>query len=155
MKYPFLILIVAALFLCYRAYETAFKKNSDFAKGELSIFRQSGGVPVMLDIQIADNISKRAQGLMDVKKLGKNSGMLFIYDNEESRKMWMKNTIIPLDMMFIDSGKNILGVKENAVPLSEEIIYSANPALYVLETNGGFIKENDIKPGDKIEFKVK
>ena len=105
-----------------------------------------------LNIKIADNDSARMKGLMFVKNLPENEGMLFIMEDEAQVNMWMKNTYIPLDMIFINSNKEIVSMAENTKPLSTEIISSKNKVKYVLEINGGLAKKSGLKIGDKINY---
>jgi uncharacterized membrane protein (UPF0127 family) len=105
-----------------------------------------------LNIKIADNDSARMKGLMFVKNLPENEGMLFIMEDEAQVNMWMKNTYIPLDMIFVNSNKEIVSMAENTKPLSTEIISSKNKVKYVLEINGGLAKKSGLKIGDKINY---
>ncbi len=110
---------------------------------------------IKINAEIADGEEERANGLMFRERLDENSGMLFIFDDENYRTFWMKNTLIPLDMIFIDKGSKIIDVK-NAVPCIEEpcaLYKSSKPAKYVLEVNANFTIKNYIKIGDKIILK--
>lgn len=153
MKYVFIVILVAAGILGYKYYNDVYSDNIKFGMGNLTIIKKDGE-KIELNVQVADTFNARAQGLMFVKELGENEGMLFIFEREEMRKMWMENTYIPLDMLFVNSDKVIFNFKENAKPLSREMIYSVGPALYVVEFNAGFVKRHGIKPGDKIDFKI-
>ena len=152
MRYIIIFLLISSSYLFYKAYNDALSKDVEFTSTELNIIKKDGGI-IPIKIQIADTINERSKGLMFVKAMPENEGMLFVFDDEEARKMWMENTLIPLDMLFIDSKFQIFNYKENATPLSQEIIYSVGPTQYVLELNGGFIKRNQISFGDKIEIK--
>lgn len=101
-------------------------------------------------VSIANTPNKKAQGLMFVTYLPQNYGMLFEFENEQIVNMWMKNTKIPLDMIFIDKNNKIAHIKHNAAPESLEIISSEKLAKKVLEINGGRVKELGINVGDKI-----
>lgn len=90
------------------------------------------------DVYIADSNESRATGLMNIKNLPENEGMLFIFPDSQIRSFWMKNTYIPLDIVFFDSNKRFINYHKNAKPLDESIRYvSDKPAKYVLELNGG------------------
>jgi len=107
---------------------------------------------IKINVEIADDNKEREKGLMFRERLNENDGMLFIFDYEEYRTFWMKNTLIALDMIFIDENLEINGIV-NAVPCREDpcIVYeSSKPAKYVLEVNSGFAAKNSIKIGDKI-----
>ncbi len=106
----------------------------------------------MITIQIADNNAQRAEGLMWRKYMPEDDGMLFEFDDQEILNFWMKNTYIPLDMVFADSNGTIVRIYANAAPLNENTISSDKPAQYVVEVNGGFCARYGINVGDKIEF---
>lgn len=79
-------------------------------------------------------------------------GMLFIFQNEEPQSFWMKNTVIPLDIMFVNSKKEIIKIHKSTTPFSEKSLPSEKPAIYVVEVNGGFADKYGIKEGDAISF---
>lgn len=104
-------------------------------------------------IEVPDDREEFARGLMFRKHLPWNAGMLFAYDNEEIRRFWMKNTLIPLDMIFVDSSSKIIDIKENVPPCKQEecpTYLSKEPAQYVLEVNAGFVQEKGVKIGDRL-----
>lgn len=104
-------------------------------------------------VEISDTPIKQAYGLMDRKSLGKGSGMLFVWEDEEVRSFWMKNTFIPLDMIFIDENLTIVDINKNALPCTECISYdSKRPAKYVLEINGGLSDKLGINVGDGVQY---
>ncbi len=106
----------------------------------------------VIDIEIADNDQKTAQGLMYRTSMPENAGMLFLMKTEQMQSFWMKNTYIPLDMIFVNSQKEIVTIRHNTTPMKESSYYSTKPALYVVEVNAGFCRKNNIKEGDRIEF---
>jgi len=136
-----IFLIVSLLIYC------CFTIKATASESQLSIANK-----LSLNIKIADNDSARMKGLMFVKNLPENEGMLFIMEDEAQVNMWMKNTYIPLDMIFINSNKEIVSMAENTKPLSTEIISSKNKVKYVLEINGGLAKKSGLKIGDKINY---
>ncbi len=104
-----------------------------------------------VQIEIADDNEERMKGLMFRENLGENSGMLFIFEDESTQSFWMKNTLIPLDIIFINEGFEIVDIK-NAVPCTADpcrIYSSEKPAKFVLEVNSGFAAKNGISIGDK------
>lgn len=107
-------------------------------------------------IEAADNFFERSKGLMGRKNLDDNKGMLLIYKNNEILSVWMKNMLIPLDIIFIDKNKRIVDIKENIQPCQKECpIYSSEtPAMYVLEVNAGFVERNGIERGDAVKFET-
>lgn len=104
--------------------------------------------------EIADTASKRAQGLMFRKSLSDNQGMLFVFEQEEQYSFWMKNMQIPLDIIWIDKDKRIVDIKANVPPCKESCqgLTPREKAQYVLEVNAGFVEENKVRVGDKVDF---
>jgi len=93
------------------------------------------------------------KGLMYIKNpLPDNTGMLFDFGHTGEQNMWMKNTFIPLDMVFLNENKKVLGFVENTTPLKEKLVGIGQPSRYVLETNSGWVKDNEIKVGDPIHI---
>ena len=100
-----------------------------------------------LSVEIANTPKMRSLGLMYRKKLGEQEGMLFIFPDEEKRSFWMKNTYVPLDMIFISSDGKVLHIVKNAVPLTETPRKCDDPAKYVLEIPGGMADKLGIVEG--------
>ncbi len=103
-----------------------------------------------LNLEVADTVQKRTLGLMFRKSLAANDGMIFLFDTLRKGSMWMKNTYIPLDMLFFNEKFEIVHIHENAVPHDETIITTPMPVWGVIEVNAGYAKKNNIQPGDKI-----
>ena len=125
-------------------------------KSENAVFIDNGNEKIKVNVEIADSPEERAAGLMFRESLGENSGMLFIFDDEKTRSFWMKNTLIPLDMVFISEDLEIIDIKY-AVPCREYqcINYvSKEPAEYVLEVNGNFTIRKSIAIGNTVNLKV-
>lgn len=104
-------------------------------------------------VEVTDDLEESMRGLMFRKHLPWNAGMLFPYSNEEPRTFWMKNTLIPLDMIFVDSSSKIVEIKENVPPCKQDecpTYPSQEPAQYVLEVNAGFVQANDVRVGDRL-----
>ena len=101
-------------------------------------------------VEIADTEAAREKGLMYRKRLPPGEGMLFNFHTEQPVGFWMKNTYIPLDMIFIRRDGRILSIAENAEPLSERVISSGGPVLAVLEVSGGTARKLGIAPGDRV-----
>ncbi|WP_421998826.1 DUF192 domain-containing protein [Reyranella sp.] len=119
-----------------------------------SLVVDSGGRHIKFDVELALDEAQRARGLMFREKLGPYQGMLFDFHREEPVSFWMKNTLIPLDMVFIAADGTVKHVHANAVPLSTEAIPSQYPVRAVLEINGGSARLLGIKPGDKIRHPI-
>ncbi len=112
-----------------------------------SVEIKSDAGKVRFSVDVADSELERANGLMHVEAMDTFKGMLFIYDRPLRAAFWMKNTLIPLDMLFADPTGTITKVHPNAVPLSEETIDGGENVLYVLEINGGMAERLGIKEG--------
>ena len=105
-------------------------------------------------VEVPDELEEFARGLMFRNHLPWNAGMLFAFNEEEPQTFTMKNTLIPLDMIFIDSNSKIIDIKENVPPCKQEecpSYPSREPAQYVLEVNAGFVQEKGVKVGDRLE----
>lgn len=126
----------------------SFKKE-----GALTIKKaESDSIIKTLDIEIADNDYETETGLMYRTSLETNHGMLFIFPAEEFRKFYMKNTKIPLDIIYISNDLKIVSFQKNAKPMDETSLPSEAPAKYVLEINGGLSDEWLLEIGDKVNF---
>jgi uncharacterized membrane protein (UPF0127 family) len=101
-------------------------------------------------VEIANNDASREHGLMDRRYMAADHGMLFEFDREEPVAFWMKNTYIPLDMIFIAPSGGVTRIAANAEPLSERVIPSGPPCIAVLELNGGAAASIGLKVGDKV-----
>jgi len=88
------------------------------------------------------------------RSLAENHGMLFIYDSARHVSMWMKNTYVPLDMLFIDQNKKIVRIAKSTTPLSLDHISSGQPIVYVLEVLAGMTDQLMIKPGDTVSWQA-
>ncbi len=103
----------------------------------------------LIKAEVAANHGTRMQGLMLREKMGANEGMLFVFPERDRQCMWMKNTLLPLSVAFIDDSGVILNV-EDMKPQTEDSHCSAKPARYALEMNLGWFKAKNLKPGTKI-----
>lgn len=106
-----------------------------------------------VDVEIADNEDKRHIGLMFRDKMEENQGMLFIFPTEEQQAFYMKNTIISLDIIFINAKRQIVKIHKYTTPYSEKDLLSGKPVLYVVEVNAGFTDKYNIKEGDYIDWR--
>ncbi|HDS00731.1 MAG TPA: DUF192 domain-containing protein [candidate division Zixibacteria bacterium] len=126
----------------------------DFRKeGEVKFLDVDGELKVEIDVEIADDPGEITLGLMYRDDLDSRQGMLFIFEDEQPRSFWMRNTILPLDMIFADSSGKIVTIHEHTVPYSKESYISTIPAQYVVEVNAGFVNSHNINIGDKIEWR--
>jgi uncharacterized membrane protein (UPF0127 family) len=102
-----------------------------------------------LRVEVMTNDEERARGLMHRKHLGANDGMLFVFDEPAYHSMWMKDTLIPLSVAFLDRNGVILNILDME-PHTLEPNVSAGPSIYAIETNKGWFAAKKIKPGDKV-----
>ena len=121
------------------------------AEPRVVIVGQSGNETVF-QVEIADTPEKREIGLMYRKELARDRGMIFLFPYESPQSFWMKNTILPLDMIFINSDKKIVGIVEQAVPFSLDPRAVPAASQFVLEINGGLAKRYGLRPGDQVRF---
>ncbi len=118
-----------------------------FEKDTLTIFTLNGAAH-KFDIELAISSEQKAQGLMYRKKMPSDAGMLFIYGDENDVMMWMKDTYLPLDMLFLNAKGKIVFIEENTTPLSTRTISSGQNVIGVLELNAGTALRLGIKVGD-------
>ena len=105
-------------------------------------------------VEIADTDATRESGLMFRKSMAPNRGMLFDFGTPQTVTFWMKNTLIPLDMVFIAKDGHVVAIKRNAAPMSEALIPSGAPIVGVLELRGGRAAEIGVKPGDEVRERI-
>jgi uncharacterized membrane protein (UPF0127 family) len=114
----------------------------------------SGNSTYVINVEMADEPQEWSRGLMFRSSLEKDSGMLFVFDDSSERRFWMKNTLIPLDIIFISNDMTIVNI-EYAVPCKNDpcITYKSNgDAKYVLEVNGNYTQKHGVKKGDDVYF---
>ncbi|QMU57368.1 MAG: DUF192 domain-containing protein [Boseongicola sp.] len=105
-------------------------------------------------VELADEPSERSQGLMHRESMATGAGMLFAYEHPQSVAFWMRNTLIPLDMIFADSVGVVMRVHENAIPLDETAIEGGQNIQFVLEINGGLADRMGISVGSQLRHPV-
>ena len=122
---------------------------ASFPTGTVTI--RSGGKSHEFAVEIATTGRQQQQGLMFRRSLAPDAGMLFVYRRAADSAMWMRNTLIPLDMIFIRADGTIGKIAERTVPMSETVISSGGPVIAVLELNAGTASRLGLKPGDKVQ----
>lgn len=157
---PFIIAVFYFIVFLFIAPTAATaKENNQFNSNpknynvKLQILNQKNQKITEFNTAIADNSYTQRTGLMFLESLPKNQAMLFLFEESTIIDMWMKNTKIPLDMLFIDKNNIIIDIVENTSPYSLEIISSKKSANKVLEINAGLSKSLKIKVGYQITFK--
>lgn len=143
------ILIASALVAMSAVASDSHELDRIFERSTLQIATPDARVH-RFRIWIADDDARRSRGLMFVKHLDDDQGMLFVYPSEGTISMWMKNTYIPLDMVFFDASGKIVQVVHNTKPMSLETIASTQPASAVLELKGGTANRLKIAPGARV-----
>jgi len=149
-----IVLIAVVLFFIVNNFinnnSTEVKYHTFKKEGELSFTDSLGNTKIKIDLEIADSDYERQLGLMNRKSMEEKQGMLFIFQSERMQSFWMRNTLIPLDILFINKDKEIITIHKNTKTLSTQTYPSTGPALYVVEVVGGFTDRHNIVVGDKI-----
>jgi hypothetical protein len=152
---PVILVIAIAV---YFIFSNLLKKNEQdqeylFRKdGILTFFDSTNVIKTNLEIQIADNEFEEDLGLMYRKQMDENKGMLFICTNSQIQTFWMRNTFIPLDMIFVNPDKRIVTIQKNTKVLCDSTYSSTAPAQFVIEVDAGFCDRHNIKVGDKVNW---
>ena len=121
-------------------------------EGTLRLLKEDGALVKIIDIEIADDDYQRETGLMHRPSMLDSQGMLFVFDEEDYRGFYMKNTLISLDIIYIDASGKIISFAEQTTPMDEATLSSQLPAQYVLEIKGGLSEDWVLEIGDKIEW---
>lgn len=149
-----IVLIIAAAFFILKNVTNSSKHKVEYYKfkkeGELTITDSSGNNKIKIDLEIADTEYERQLGLMNRDTMEETQGMLFKFPEERLQSFWMRNTLIPLDIIFINKDKEIVTIHKNTKVLSAQSYPSSAPSIYVLEVNGGFTERHNIQEGNKI-----
>jgi uncharacterized protein len=143
MMYAVVLVVAGLVFHDVRAQET-------FPTSTLSVATKDGVRE--FSVEVATTPQQHAQGLMFRRKMPADSGMVFVYRQAQPISMWMKNTMIPLDMVFINGSGAITKIVERTIPMSQEIIASGGSVKSVLELNGGTASRLGLKAGDRVSL---
>ena len=138
---------VMALLLLVAAFPAVALES--FQKSKLTV-ETAGGGKFRFTVELALTPGQQAQGLMYRQSMPADAGMLFVYDRVQPASFWMKNTLIPLDMLFIAADGRIVNIHERAVPESLDSVSSDGPVKAILELNGGMASRLGIHPGDRV-----
>ena len=147
----FLLVTALNFFSATKGGAQSFGLNN-FERSKLSVLSKSKSHEFIVEIARTDR--QQRQGLMFRRRLASNEGMLFVYSSARILKMWMKNTYIPLDMLFINASGRIVNIVERTVPGSLETISSVERAMAVLEVNGGTTSRLKIQKGDRVRHRA-
>ena len=143
-----LMVVLAFVVVSGTAASPAKDPNAVFPVEELKLLTNSG--EFTFSVEIADTLETRQRGLMFREKMLLTHGMLFDFKQTASITMWMKNTPLSLDMVFIKPGGEIVGISKHTTPFSIETIPSPGPVSHVLELNAGVTTQIGLRPGDKV-----
>lgn len=149
------LVVLLLLFSCKENSKTKIKtKEITFTKeGKLDIFKKdTDSIITQLNIEIAESEYETQTGLMYRTRMENTQAMLFVFPDVSMHSFYMKNTAIPLDIIFIDERMTIVSFQENAEPFNEKGLSSRVPVKYVLEVNAGLVKKWSLAIGDQIEF---
>jgi uncharacterized membrane protein (UPF0127 family) len=124
--------------------------NLELARGQVTFPEAPGAPPV--EVELADAPHSRERGLMYRTGMPEDAGMLFSWPNEEVRSFWMRNTCIPLDMLFIDSRGFVVGILEQVPTLNEASRSISCPAAHVLELNAGWARSHGVSAGQRVRI---
>ena len=130
---------------------TACSRNAPADEVDLIFKKPSGEKTEVFRMEVVATNSDRMRGLMFRKSLAANAGMIFLFQEEREHSFWMKNTLIPLDMVFVSSAWKVVGALENVLPLTEDPRTVGIPSQYVLEFSAGTIKRLGVSSGAAVE----
>jgi uncharacterized protein len=140
--------VIGAIFVFGLLAVVPFKATAD---EDARLVLHRGDTEHLFTVEVADTPETRASGLMFRKELADDSGMLFIYPGKQKISMWMKNTLISLDMLFLDRDGTILHISERTTPLSTQVISSRFRVKAVLEVVAGTVERLGLRAGDRVE----
>lgn len=132
------------------SWQSAGGQSLDHLARTKGVLAASAGQCVFVDLWLAETRAQQRRGLMHVRELPDGWGMLFVYDREQEISMWMKNTHVSLDMLFIRADGSIASIATDTEPLSLESIPSGEPVSRVLELKAGSVARWGLKPGDRL-----
>jgi uncharacterized membrane protein (UPF0127 family) len=132
----------------------SFENPPEYRKDDELAFidAESDEILFQIDIEVASNDIERARGLMFRAEMEENHGMLFLFGQEHIQSFYMRNTLIPLDIIYINSRMTIVDIYKDTKPLDETSLPSANPAQFVVEINAGLCEKYGLKIGDFIIY---
>ena len=111
-----------------------------------------GGAPIEVTVEVVATPALRQRGLMFREELPEGTGMLFVFPRSQPLSFWMRNTLIPLDILYIEEGGRIIRIHRETTPFSEEGLPSGGPARFVLEVPGGWTAKVGVREGDRVEL---
>lgn len=152
MSRALVLALAAALAACRPAAPPPPPSTAAPRSAPRAVIDSPSGRSTAVTVELARTPDEQARGLMFRERLAPETGMLFLFPTSEDRTFWMQNTLLPLDMVFIDEAGNVVGIVERAEPLSTALRGVGRPSRYVLEVAGGFAAERGIRVGDRVRF---
>lgn len=157
---PYLLTLLIATFVVASACESrrdqlpTLRTEIPFRKdGTLVFERPDGGTITEIAIEIADTDSAQMRGLMDRRSLPRGSGMLFVNESAEDRSFWMRNTPMPLDIIFVGSDSAVVNIARRTRPYTDDRVTSEGPAQFVVEVRAGFVDRYGITDSTRIRWR--
>jgi len=158
-----LLVIISGIFLFYKLNKNTTltnleninkiePRNASLKQGKVVFFDSSNHKKLDILVEVAENDYQHNKGLMFREDIPENQGMLFTYEDELKRFFWMKNTTIPLDIIYIDATYKIVKIHKNTLPLSENFYPSSVPVQYVVEVRAGFSDRYQVEIGQRISW---
>lgn len=157
-----IFIVIAIIFISCQKHEdlkidTSNQKDAEKTKftkmGEVYFQDSAKNAKSKIDVEIAETDETRHLGLMFRESMKEEQGMLFIFPSEELQGFYMRNTIIPLDIIFVNSKKQIVKIHKHTEPFSEKTLPSRLPSMYVVEVNAGYTDKFGIKEGYYIDWR--
>jgi uncharacterized protein len=149
---PICLTILLAALACGRAPARSGTVDGSSPPRAVVVFLPEGRSEARVQVELARNDAERARGLMQRKHLDPDKGMLFLFEEEEEQSFWMKDTLIPLDMIFVKSDMTVAGVVEAAEPLTLTGRSVGVASQYVVEVNGGWAAAHGVTEGTQVRF---
>lgn len=149
------LLLIMILVSCQKATVQKNRSTTGQLQPDINIIGFGGNLGPEFILELATSAEQKSQGLMNRSTLAQNHGMLFMFEYEHQLRFWMKNTLIPLDIIFMNKDWRVVYIAKKTTPLSLEPISSNQPAIYALEINGGLADQLGISVGTVARPKIK
>jgi uncharacterized membrane protein (UPF0127 family) len=155
MRFTAFLILGFLLIGCNKTEPDVVRGSNEFRKdGTLDFLREDGSLIITIDIEIVADRQSQATGLMGRTSLPARGGMLFTYDAPADQSFWMKNTPLPLDIIFIGADSSVVNIVKRTTPLSTATIESTSPAQYVLEVRGGLTDRLKVDSSTRFRWKT-
>ena len=149
---PGVLMAMGLLFCCLGCAASGGCRQAEPSDGHPQVWLEGRDGPVRVLVEVASRPEEQARGLMHRQQLAEDRGMIFIYPTEAVHGFWMKNTFLPLDMLFIGGNRRIIGAVENAEPLTTTRRTVNAPSRFVLEINAGLMRKWGVREGSRVRL---